>query len=441
MMAAKLIVKSPYRKGGAGAGKYMNYIATREDVELLAEGASRPVTAKQKELIADVLKNLPETKSLFEYEDYLAAPTMQSASAFFSSAIENNRSRMQEENSIYLRYIATRPGVEKRGEHGLFGDADGMDLQKMIGEVQEYKGNVWMHIFSLKREDAARLGFDNAAAWQNLLRTHRNEIAAAMRIAPDDFRWCAAFHNAGDHPHVHMMAWSAKENRGYLNQQGIRQIKSTLTNDIFKQEMLHLYEEKSEVRDKLVEKVRESIWTLGDALEEGIYIDPALGQKLRALSEKVAQAKGKKQYGYLPKTTRNMVDEIVDELAKVPEVAACYECWWKLYEEVCSYYSDNLPEQLPLSQQKEFRSIRNAVVKEAVQLWKMEMLPEPGQVGHENAAMAVMRLLKEIENLFWDKEPQYQQQMKIDRKRLRELRRKKLAQGLRLDDGMQGMSM
>ena len=419
----------------------MNYIATREGVELLADGASHPVTAKQKELIAEVLKDLPETKSLFEYENYLAEPTMQSASSFLSSASENNRSRMQEKNSIYLRYIATRPGVEKKGEHGLFGDADGMDLQKMMDEVQEYKGNVWMHIFSLKRENAARLGFDNAAAWQNLLRTHRNEIASAMRIAPDDFRWCAAFHNAGDHPHIHMMAWSAKEGRGYLNQQGIEQIKSTLTNDIFKQEMFHLYEEKNEVRDRLVEEAREAIWALGNTLEEGIYIDPALGQKLRAISEKVAQTKGKKQYGYLPKVTRKMVDEIVDELAKVPEVGACYDRWWKLYEEVCSYYSDNLPEQLPLSQQKEFRSIRNAVVKEAVQLWKMEMLPESVQAGHEDAAMAVIRLLKELENLFWDKELQYQQQMKIDRKRLRELRRKKLAQGLRTEDGMQGMSM
>ena len=185
----------------------------------------------------------------------------------------------------------------------------------------------------------------------------------------------------------------------------------------------------------------ENIWALGNTLKEGVYIDPALGQKLRALSEKVGQTKGKKQYGYLPKATRKMVDEIVDELAKVPEVAACYERWWKLYEDVCDCYSDKLPERLPLPQQKAFRSIRNAVVTEAVQLWKMKMLAESVQVGHEDAAMAVMRLLKELENLFWDKEPQYQQQMKMDRKRLRELRRKKLAQGLRTEDGMQGMSM
>ena len=434
---AKLIVKPPYQKGGAGAGKHMNYIATREGVELLAEGTSHSVTAKQKELIADVLKDLPETKSLFEYEDYLAAPTLQSASVFLSSAIENNRSQMQGDNGISLRYIATRLGVEKKGEHGLFGDADGMDLQKMMDEVQEYKGNVWMHIFSLKRENAARLGFDNAAAWQNLLRTHRNEIASAMRIAPDDFRWCAAFHNAGDHPHVHMMAWSAKENQGYLNQQGIRQIKSALTNDIFNLEMLHLYEEKSEVRDKLVEQARDAIWNLGYALETSISVDPIVDQKLVELAEKVGRAKGKRQHGYLPKSTRNMVDEIVDELAKVPEGAACYDRWWKLHEDVCGYYSDKLPERLPLSQQKEFRSIRNAVVKEAVQIWEMQAAP----VKSHDVVMAITRLLKELEALFQDQEPQHQQQMHIDHKRWRELRRKKLAQGLRADDGMQGMTM
>ena len=94
--------------------------------------------------------------------------------------------------------------------------------------------------------------YNHTDAWRTLLRTHRNDIAAAMKIPPEDFRWYAAFHDEGNHPHVHMMAWSAKPNQAYLSKDGIRQIKSTLTNQIFRQELLHVYEQKSKSRDELV---------------------------------------------------------------------------------------------------------------------------------------------------------------------------------------------
>ena len=235
---AKLILKSPYIKSTGGASGYLKYIATRERVEIIPD--DRPPTRKQEQLIAKLVKDFPDSKTLYEYEDYAAKPTKANASAFITLALESNWDALHESDQ-YMKYIATRPRAERLGEHGLFGDEDGVVLGKAMEEMEHYTGNVWTHIISLQREDAARLGFDNAAAWRDLLRSHRNDIAAAMKIPPNDFRWYAAFHDEGDHPHIHMMAWSAKSGQAYLSKDGIRQIKSTLTNHIFQNEMLHLY--------------------------------------------------------------------------------------------------------------------------------------------------------------------------------------------------------
>ena len=231
---ARLIVKSPYIKcnGSQGAAGYMKYIATRERVEILPD--DRPPTRKQDQLITKLSKDFPEMKELLEYEDYAQHPTKANASALITLALEENWSKVSSSEG-YAKYIATRPRAQRLGNHGLFGDEEGVDLDRAMSELEDYTGNVWTHIISLRREDATRLGYDNAQAWHSLLRTHRNKIAAAMKIPPQDFRWYAAFHDEGEHPHVHMMAWSAKPGQAYLSKDGIKQIKSTLTNQIFKQ--------------------------------------------------------------------------------------------------------------------------------------------------------------------------------------------------------------
>ena len=151
----------------------------------------------------------------------------------------------------YARYIATRPGAERLGDHGLFGDEGSVDLDKAMSELEHYTGNVWTHIISLHREDAARLGYDNAQAWRSLLRTHRNDIAAAMNIPPQDFRWYAAFHRKEDSVHIHMVVFSSDPKEGYLTRQGIQQVKSAFGRRIFQQDLLHVYEQKTEYRDAL----------------------------------------------------------------------------------------------------------------------------------------------------------------------------------------------
>ena len=295
---ARLIVKSPYIKGGGGAGGYVKYIGTRDGVELMPSG--------------------------------------------------------------YMEYMAERPR-----SHGLFSDEDQVNLDAAMQELNKYPGNIWTHIISLKREDAERLGYDHAAQWRNLLRTHRNEIAEAMHIPPSEFRWYAAFHDEGEHPHVHMIAWSAKPGQAYLSQDGIRQIKSKLTNDIFKQEMLHTYEQKSSSRDELVRKTRTEMKKLVQEMWQSIGSHPEVESLMVRLVSQLESVQGKKKYGYLPKAVKDTVDEIVDQMERFPAVSDCYQAWWELQCQIENFYSEKDHERPPLSEQKEFRSIKNAVIQEA----------------------------------------------------------------------------
>ena len=264
-----------------------------------------------------------------------------------------------------MKYIATRPRAERLGDHGLFSDEDGVNLEQAMRELDQYTGNVWTHIISLKREDAARLGYDNAKAWMNLLRANRNDIAAAMNIQPNHFRWYAAYHDEGEHPHVHMMAWSTVPGEAYLTRDGIRNIKSALTNQIFKQEMLHTYEQKSQSRDELVREARRAIRQLTQEMTRSICTAPEIEQKMEQLAGQLETVWGKKSYGYLPKSVKKTVDEVVDKLEELPVVRACYDQWCMLQGEVESYYHDKPRERKKLSQEKEFRQIKNAVIQEA----------------------------------------------------------------------------
>ena len=361
---ARLIVKSPYIKcgGSQGATGYMKYIATRERVEILPDDC--PPTRKQEQLITKLSKDFPGVKELLEYGDYTQHPTKANASALITLALEENWSKVSSSEG-YAKYIATRPRAQRLGDHGLFGDEDGVDLDKAMDELVHYTGNVWTHIISLRREDATRLGYNNAQAWRSLLRTHRNEIAAAMKIPPQDFRWYAAFHDEGNHPHVHMMAWSVKPGQAYLSKDGIKQIKSTLTNQIFKQEMYHLYEQKSTSRDELVQEARKVMLELTKQMSQGICEHPDMEQLMGELAQQLGSVKGKKSYGYLSKPLKKLVDEIVNQTERLPVVNRCYQTWWELQCQIHQFYSGQEQQRPPLSRQKEFRAIKNAVIKEA----------------------------------------------------------------------------
>ncbi len=278
----------------------------------------------------------------------------------------------------YLKYIAERPR-----SHGLFSNVQNTDLEKTMQEVNSHSAPVWTFIYSLKREDAARLGYDSAESWRKLLLAHQTELAEAMKIPPNQFRWCAAFHDEKHHPHIHMMVWSADPKQGYLTEQGIEAMRSKLTNDIFQDELLHLYKQKDlsyqEVRDTAQEAMRDLV----QEMKSGVCNCPAIEDKLFTLAEMLKTAKGKKVYGYLKKSAKAQVDAIVDELAKLPAVAECYEVWNKLRDELENYYKDKPREHLPLSQQKEFKTIKNMVIREAERIRLGEITFEDEQMDGE----------------------------------------------------------
>ena len=360
---ARLIVKSPYIQcGKQNAGGYLRYIATRERVEIIPD--DRLPTRKQEQLITKLTKDFPDVKELLEYEDYMQKPTKANASSLITLALEEHWKQVQQTDG-YMKYIATRPRAERLGDHGLFGDADRVDLDTAMSELEHYTGNVWTHILSLHREDAERLGYNNAQAWRALLRAHLNDIAAAMHIPPQDFRWYAAFHNEGHHPHVHMMAWSVKPGQAHLDRDGIRSIRSQLTNDIFQQELLHVYEQKSVSRDELVKETRKVMLELSRQMRETVCEHTRAEQMIWKLSQQLGEVKGKKSYSYLPRPMKRQVDEIVDQLERVPIVDQCYQKWWELQCQVNEFYSGKKQQRPPLSRQKEFRAIRNAVIQEA----------------------------------------------------------------------------
>ena len=343
----------------------------------------RPPTRKQEQLIAKLVKDFPDTKALYEYEDYIAKPTKVAASEFITLALESNwDSVIQSEQ--YMKYIATRPRAERFGSHGLFSDDDTVSLDNAMTELENYTGNVWTHIISLKREDAERLGYNNASAWRDLLRAHRNQIADAMKIHPNDFCWYAAFHDEGHHPHVHMMAWSAKPGQAYLTVDGIKQIRSKLTNDIFQDEMYHLYEQKSESRDELVHEARKTMLELAQQMKSGICDHPEAENLMLELAMQLQNVSGKKSYGYLPKKQKALVDKIVDQMERIRSVSQAYDKWLELQNKVDGYYDDKPRERVPLSQQKEFRAIKNAVIKQVEHIRRCDLFFEDKGVEAES---------------------------------------------------------
>ena len=379
----RLIFKCPYIKSGTSAAtahleNYVKYMATRSGVERIDPGCSEwPATLKQKKMVEQILQDFPLSRGMFEYEDYEAAPTRANASEFITRALQDNYDQIAKMDN-YLKYIATRPRAQRVGSHGLFtGEEDQLVLTQVAEAVAAHPGNVWLPIISLRREDAARLGYDKAEEWKALLTQYAMEMAAAMKIPWEDFRWYAAFHDAAHHPHVHMVCYSADPPKGFLTTQGITQIKSGLAKQIFRQELTELYQKQTQSRDALNEDARSVMEQLIEQMQSGTADGSRMEELMEHLAERLRHTGGRKQYGYLKAPLKAVVNEIVDELAKDPRVAAAYALWYELREDVLRTYKDDLPQRLPLSQQKEFKRIKNIVIEEAVKLGARQQIFHP----------------------------------------------------------------
>ena len=372
---ARIVLISPYLKGGQNAAKLAQrtrYFATRPGVELLTdEYSTLPATKKQRSFIDRLVRSFPTSKELIEYEDYLANPTQGNASAFIQQTWEDYVEALDQKEN-FIDYISHRPGVQKDGEHGLW-DANGkvQNLSQVVREGAEHTGNVWTPVVALRRQDAERLGYDNAKNWRALINASICEIAAAYKIQPDHLRWYAAFHQKPQQMHIHMIIFSTDPKEGYLTKDGIRQVKSSFARRIYQADRMHVYQQKDQSRDTLQREARRAMTECVSQLKCGTICNPKLEQLITELAERLHETRGRKVYGYLPPRTKAIVDAIVEELAKDQQVSAAYEVWQKLYEQICLDYNEQLPKRLPLSQQKEFKTVRNMVIQETLQ-WMAE---------------------------------------------------------------------
>lgn len=368
---AKLITKFKYLKPNTrqSVGGYAKYIATREGVDKIDESFKfAPSSVKQQQLIQKILKDFPDTKDMFEYEDYLKSPTVGNASEFITRALEDNAYEVIQ-TKTYADYIATRPKAERFGSHGLFTD-DGIQvkLNEVSKELNQYEGNVWTVIISLRRENAERLGFNAGERWKDMLRSQTSLISENFHIPMQNLKWYAAFHNESHHPHVHLMVYSTEEKQAYLSKQGVMKLRSAFAKDIFAQDLFCVYEKQNEYRDELKVNSREVIAEIISKINSGIYDNPKLEEMLLNLADRLSKTSGKKVYGYLKADVKAIIDSIVDELASDERISTLYDLWYEQRESVIKTYTDELPERVSLSQNKEFKSIKNAVTQEAMNI-------------------------------------------------------------------------
>lgn len=368
----KIIVTSTFRKGGkdgnnGGAGGLLKYMGTREGVEKLPlSKENKPATKQQQSLIASVVSKIPGTVEYPEYREYLASETRGSAVKFLNAVMQ--REEQAEDIGKLVTYMAERPGVVKLGKHGLFSQTDDpIDLEKAAEDVTNHTGYIWTHVVSLHREDAERLGYNNADAWKSLVRRNVTAIAEAHRIPLTDLQWYAAFHNTGHHPHIHLMVYS-KGQEGYLSKQSIDRLRSCFGNDIFKQEQYHLFQLQTGLRQDIKEKSEQRIRGLVACAETAPQPDTQIQFLLVKLRKQLDEYQGKKVYGYLPKSIKTTVNEIVAVLSSEPAIAELYKEWNKINREKLSLYYENKGPSVPLVDNKEFRSIKNMIIKAIMEM-------------------------------------------------------------------------
>ncbi len=363
---ANLVLSTKYLRGSRtkGAGNLLQYMATREGVEKIDINTDRrPSTKRQDDLIRKAKSQFPEVYFYPEFNSYLEARTRANADELLAAIVDRNADCVPDMNAL-VHYYAERPGVEKLGSHGLFSDTDDdIDLDKVAEEVSQIHGIVFTDVISLRREDASRLGYDNAEAWKGCIRRNLNEIAEAHKINMSELKWYAAFYNTAHHPHVHLMVYSEHGN-GYITKKGYLDLKKAFVNDIFRNEQYKLFKLQSDIRQELKDKYREILIHLANTEVS----DNMLGQFVE-LAKDLQNCDGKKVYGYLPKSVKEKVDNLVKQIAKVPEIAELYSEWNRLNREKLSvYYDSSKDEDIPLEENKEFRSLKNQLISFVLKL-------------------------------------------------------------------------
>ena len=409
MALSQIIVTSRYLKSGTQKSKnkrrnYTKYIATRETVEVRDQNTidrNDNATKNQKELIDDLLSDFPEAKRYLEYEDFKANPTVENASELISTIIERNADIIGNRQN-FVGYMAMRPGVEKRGSHGLFNEP--IILNQAANEIAEHKGNVWSHVVSLRREDAVRLGFDNSDAWRELVKRHISDIAKAQNIPLCNLKWYAAYHDTTHHPHIHLLVYSTNPKQGFLTKAGIDKIRSAFANDIFHDDLQSIYQEQTVSRDELKAVSKKEFESIVNMIASNDHTDPQLEELIRKLYIQLQNVKGKKVYGYLPMEIKETVNKIFSELAKDENIQQLYDKWCSLERLKYKTYTQKEAELPELVDNKVFQPVRNMIIRTVLNMKPFDVNTEikgsePNDEYFDNTPQNMSPLFDEAEPL------------------------------------------
>ena len=364
-----------------------------------SDHGDKPATSKQKELINKLMNDYSETKRMFEYEDYISNPTRENASELISTVIDSHIYDVATKEN-YVDYISHRPRVEKLGEHGLFSvHGYEVNLREVIEEVGQHEGNVWTHIISLKREDASRLGFDKVQNWMSLCQSKRNELAEAMKIDVNHLKWYAAFHNEGHHPHIHMIVYSTNVQEGFVTKKGIEKIRNMYAKEIFKQDLIQTYSEQTEIRNKLKKYSQDIVIKMLQGIEVSHVDNNYIFKKLMELKSSLKDYHGRLAFAYIPKQSKQIINDILREMEKNEYLQKLYVQWLLYKQDIHSIYKNEVIEKLPLLEQKEFKSIKNMILKEVMSFQKNEIFDfQEVQELEDDTSLFNINDMEDIEN-------------------------------------------
>ena len=364
----KLIVTSRYLKSGSGKKKqlyhYVKYIATREgSVPIPNANETAPATKSQQELISSLLHDFPDSKELFEYEDYQKNPTIKNGSALISVILDRNMDRLTSREN-YVGYLANRPGAVKFGSHGLFSQSDEpINLEKVAKEIANHGGNVWTHVVSLRRDNAQAMGYDNLKAWRELVKRQISNIAKNQKIDMANLKWYAAFHDKKTNPHVHIIVYSTNEREGFLTNHGIEKIRSGFANDIYADELHHLYAQQTDLRNQMKKESEQLMKQLADNISQNDVDNAELIDLVAKLHEQLNSSKGKKVYRYLKADVKKTVDEIFIRLSENESIQKMYSLWCEMEQQKHDVYSSARVQFPKLADNKEFKSVKNMIIQ------------------------------------------------------------------------------
>ena len=448
----RLVVVSRYLKSGCSKNlsNYVKYIATREGVTAVKENnGTASASKKQQALISSLLKDFSDSKNSFAYEEYKNSPTQKNASKFIEETIEHNADIVANKKN-YVGYLANRPGAVKFGSHGLFSQTDEpIDLAKVSKEVAEHKGNVWTHVISLRRDDAQKMGYDNLTAWRELVKRQIPNIANQSKIDLANLKWYAAFHDKETNPHVHIVVYSTNEREGFLTEYGIEKIRSGFMNDIYADELNHLYQQQNDIHDLIKAESAKLMKQLSDDIVNGNCTDTVIIELLKKLHSQLNSSKGKKVYGYLKKDVKKTIDEIFFRLSQNASIQKMYKLWCDIEQTKHDFYSSAKVDFPAMTDNEHFRSVKNMIVRTAAEIsFTDENINNaesvnitPPETSEENRTRiftdAVHGLFVSLSYLLFDdyKKEQRQLESKVDRKLKQAIRRKKQELGNKSEYG------